>query len=359
MIGLSAFILFLNPLARLLTRATIARMTGFSGTFSDARFSLLRLRYEVDDLQLFAQHSDGKRSSFFSANSIEVRLSGRDLLGARLVGWVEIDRAKATIDLTSWLTPFRAPSQLDELCAQLPPMRIIRLALSSSEAVVRDVRRKPADALQLRDLQLSIENVATRRGLAEKRPTLFDATATFERSGRFELLMTADLTAELLTFVGNARFRSFDLDQLRELLLVAAPDIKLPSGQFDLDVAVTCDRGRSHGGIRPTFREVDRHSVDRDLGRRLKAALSDRSLHLVAETLPDRGAAALLIPFRADLSVPNVRLGPTLLSLLRNAVIEGLAQGLVQRPRQPTPHRELLFREARRAPRPKEQRTTE
>src|SRR5438105_4489246 len=73
----------LNPFAARCTRAALARLHGYRGTFDDVSVSLSRLTYTVEGLKLVpvpAPAGGSERRPFFYAKRAGIALHWRDLL---------------------------------------------------------------------------------------------------------------------------------------------------------------------------------------------------------------------------------------------------------------------------------------
>jgi hypothetical protein len=87
------------------------------------------------------------------------------------------------------------------------------------------------------------------------------------------------------------------------------------------------------------------------LGAKLKALLADVALDLFSDDVPGRDAVATTIPIRGTVDRPQVEGIPTILGIVRNAFVAGLANSLQNLPpKEASEQRPVDAGQARRPP---------
>lgn len=335
-----------DTLARVYTKRTFARMEGFDGLLSEVHVSLPQLSYSIRDLKIVEKIPHENDEALFYGAQVTSRLRWRDLLRGRLVATADIRRAKSV-----WLTtPGKEPKEqkaeeagrvvssevkknrgLDQLLESVFPFRIDRLEVRDSEFLLIDGTVASHPELWFQHLEGTVENFATRRELSQDRPLTLAFRARVQRTGRLALFVNAQPLANPLWFAGEARLEGLDTRDLYEFLDARA-GVQMPRGVFECYVSFECKENHIVGAVKPLIENADIEAPSGDIGSKLRAALMDAGLKLFSDRVPDRNAAATVIPIDGRLDDPQSQLAPTIMTLLRNAFVEGLAAGISNLP---------------------------
>jgi hypothetical protein len=133
-------------------------------------------------------------------------------------------------------------------------------------------------------------------------------------------------TADPLTFAGQARLEGFQLAELGELL--RAKEGVIPAeGVANVSVRVRADSGRLSGAVWPVLKDPRFKASDPGLGAKLKALLADAAFQMFGDEVSGRDGAAT-IPIVGTVDAPQTQLLPTMLGVLRNGIVRGLADSL-------------------------------
>ena len=186
------------------------------------------------------------------------------------------------------------------------------------------------ERLWIHDLELTLENMATRKKLMKGLPLLVTARGKIQKTGELTVYLTMDPFDKGLTFAGSAELRHMALADLHQFTTIKG--LTLPEGSLDMFASVTCKRGMLTGGVKPILKNVKVAAADDKLGDKIKAVLADVAVKILSDRVPGRNAVAAIIPIHGDLKQPNVQLVPTILAVLRNAFVEGLSSSLTNVP---------------------------
>jgi hypothetical protein len=323
--------IFLDPIATWATRKGLESMKGFRGDFDHVDVSVIPLRYEIHKLKIFEE----------------------------VAGVARIEDAKATVLLQKEVTPkdvvakkvkqkIPPPLRIDEALRKLIPFRLNRLEVINSEALVIDTESRGKPRMWVHDVELTMENFATRDKLARGKPTTLAMRGKIQRSGDLSVYVTADLLANRLTFAGQARVAKLQLAELHEWVVAKAKDLSIPEGQFEAFTSFECKNGHIKGGVKPILTNVDVQAQDNSLGARIKEALADVTVKLVSDRVPGREAVATLVPFEGNIQKPQVQIWPAIIATVRNAFVEGLSASFENLPPPQAKKKEGVFTQARR-----------
>lgn len=326
--------LALTPLATRRTRQILAGLRGYQGDFSDVSVSVLRLSYTIEGLSLRRDPVEGSAPRVrprFRAKRIEIRLDLRAMVRRRaLVAAVELDEPALDVTIASWGKSSGADPRIGEKMSRLSPLAIERIEIKRARLALADVGRPSAPAVYLHDLDAALENVATRRTLANGEPALAALSGTLQKTGQVSVFLTADPFAERVTFSGRATVKGLDLREVRSFLADQA-DLEPRRGTLDLIAEFHVREGRVRGGVKPVLRDVQVSAAKPGPAPKLKEWLVERGQR-PGERAGARRSLTGFVPIRGDVVQPNADLWPTVLRVLRNAFTTGLGAGLEDLP---------------------------
>lgn len=370
-LALVGLVLALDLLATWRTRRALAGLEGMTGRFSAVHVSVRDLSYEIRDLRIEKRAAGGRRLPFFEARRIRLGLLGREILRGHLVGRVELDGPKLNLVQVSRTEGPGAAArpgagapqnprahaggqevqetpQLGKVLAELTPFLLDRVQIRAGEVLWIDAREPSAPRLWFHGIEATVENFATRPALARGEPTVLAARGTVQRTGKVSFFATADPLAKKLTFAGQGRVEGLALAELGDLV-GAKSDVAPDQGTVDMSLRFRAEDGWLSGGIRPILRGAGTRAASPGLGAKLKSFLADASLDIFKDDVPGRRAVATTIPIEGRVDDPNLQLVPTILGVIRNAFVRGLADSLQGLPPPKADERQSTLEQARRA----------
>jgi len=340
----------LDPLATHLTRKALDDLHGFRGDVQSVHVTIFPPGYEARRLRIIEDPGGSWREPLFFAERAAVVIDVRRLLHAELVGRARVDHPKIVVLRRPTEKPAKptAPPDLSRQLNDMIGMRVDRVEVFDGEVLLRDLTQPRRPELWLHRLALTAENLATRRSLEHGRPATVEAAGELGKSGRVSLFVSADPLARPLRFAGRASLTAFDVAELYDLV-EPAPKMKTPEGTLDVFAEFKSENGRITGGVKPVLKNVKVEAAEGGLGTRLKAWAADEALHLFSDRVPGRNAVATVIPIEGKLTAPDVELWPTVLEVVRNAFVEGLASGYASVPPEKAEKKESKLEQAKHA----------
>ena len=330
--------LVLDPIAARYTQKALDGLEGFKGTFDDVHVSVLPPAYEIKRLKIIEEPGGRWSEPLVYVEHAQVGIFWRKLLHRQVVARIRVDEPKLTIvqrargdHPESAKTKATRVPDLSAQMEKMTPLRIDRVEVRGGELALRDLTQKNHPELWLHDLELVVENIATRAALAEGRPTTVAMTGALQRSGKVMLFVSADPWEKGLNFAGRFELRGLRTAELYALI-EAATDLQAPEGTIDLFVEFVAKKGHITGGIKPVLKNVKIAPADSRLMDRLKAWLADKALDVVSDRVPDRNAVATVIPIKGTVENPKAQTMPTVLGIIRNAFVAGLSSGFARLP---------------------------
>jgi hypothetical protein len=276
---------------------------------------------------------------------MQVGLALRALLAGHTTVRLRLDGPKLIV--LAKRSKFQLPDVAGAL-AKLVPARVERVEIRGGEVVYRDRIDAGHPELWLHGLELAAENLTTRASLAGGRPATVSAHGTLGRSGTLSAFVSANLFARELDFAGNLAVRGW---RVAELYALVEPATKLqtPRGTLDVYAEWKARDGAISGGVKPVLKNVEVRPTESSFGNKLKAWLADRGLHLFSDHVPGRNATATVIPIEGRLDHPDLQLWPTVIGVVRNAFVEGVAAGFENLPPGAAPEKEGVIDQAKHA----------
>ena len=346
----------LNPFVARHTQQVLDSLKGYRGSFKDVSISLWRLSYTIDGLKLVQVPTPpgaSEKRPFFYAERIQIGLHWRNLIHNReLVGTTELDRPKLNLiageSKQESQTKVVDPA-LGEKIKRLSPLAVDRIGLRRAEITFTDDTSSGSPAIWLHDLDATLENVATRVGLAHGEPTVLAASGTLQKTGQVSVFLTADPLAKKLGFAGRAAVEGLLLRDVGNFLVKKA-DLAPQKGSVSLFAEFDAHDGVIAGGVKPVLKDVEVKPAKGGLGPKLKAWIADAALKLFSDRVPGRNATAAVIPMSGTISGPKPELWPAVWGVLRNAFVTGLESGFARLPAG-NPEEKRVLPQARSAPR--------
>jgi uncharacterized protein YhdP len=345
-----AFRLALDPLVTWRTRVVLNDLQGYRGRFADVKVSLRDLSYRVDELRIEKTAAGGAALPFFEVRRAEVGLYWKELVRGHLVAAIRFQGPKLNV-IAAKRKEDRQAEQAEEVGFQLTrlaPVRVDRFEVQDGEVLFVDRTSPREPRLWLHAVEATVENFATRPALARGEPTVLALRGTLQRSGKVSVFATSDPLAKKLTFAGQARVTGLRLVELGELLSDKA-DLTPTAGVLDLSARFQAEDGALTGGVRPILKDASVRAAKPGLGARIKALLADVSLDLFSDDIPGRDAVATTIPIKGTVDAPQAQVVPTILGIVRNAFVAGLANSLESLPPPTAKERQGTLEQARRA----------
>jgi hypothetical protein len=225
--------------------------------------------------------------------------------------------------------PAQPPLEIAKVLESVPSAGLERLELVDSQVILVD-QTHDDQRLWLHDLQLTLENMTSRKKLMHGLPLLVTIRTKLQKTGELDAFLTMDPFDKGMTFAGSVELRHLALADLHQFTTIAG--LKLPEGSIDVFASLTCKRGVLTGGVKPILKNVKVTAADDGLGNKIKAVLADAAVKIFSDRVPGRNAVSAIIPIHGDLKKPDVQLVPTLLAVLRNAFVEGLSASLTNVP---------------------------
>ncbi len=324
-------LLFLNPIVTYATQKGLNRLKGASGTFKSLSVTLIHPGYNIYDLKIVEMPATAHKEPLFYADRLEMRWSWREILHGHLVRRVKIWKARVQVPMRPGdeSKPSQPPLEIAKTLESVPSAGLERLELVDSQIILVDETHE-GQRLWAHGLQLTLENMASRKKLMKGLPLLVTIRTKLQNTGELTAFLTMDPFDKGLTFAGSVELRHLELSDLQQFTTIAG--LKLPKGSIDVFGSLTCKRNELTGGIKPILKNVKVEAADDKLGDKIKAALADVAVKIFSDRVPGRNAVSTIIPIHGDLKKPNVQLVPTILAVLRNAFVEGLSASLTNVP---------------------------
>jgi hypothetical protein len=361
-----AAVLAVDPLATWRTRRALAGLKGMDARFSDVEVKLLDLSYAIHDLRIEKRAAGGRALPFFEVERAKFGVLGKELVRGHVVARVDLDRPKLNLVQASEKESPTADAeeaarragargqelgdvpQVGERLADLAPFLVDRVQIRGGEVLWVDAREPEKPRLWFHAIEATLENFATRPALVRGEPTVLAARGVLQRTGRASFFATADPLAKKLTFAGQGRVEGLRLEELGALL-AAKQDVTPDQGVLDMSLRFRAEEGNLTGGVRPILKDAGTRPAAPGLGPKLKSFLADASLSIFSDDVPGREAVATTIPIEGRVDDPDLQVVPTILGVVRNAFVRGLADSLAGLPPPKAEEKEGVLKQARRA----------
>ena len=333
--------LVLDPVATHYTRQALNDAEGIRGDFHSVHVTVFPPGYQIKRIKIVERlhptrenprGDDDWKHPLFYAERVAVRVDWRALFHGRLAAVARLDQPKLVIT-----TREKAPKKAGGLpdvraaLARVTPARVARVEIRDGEVLYRDLTAPRTPEIWLHDIELAMENLATRPNLAGGRPATVSGRAKLGRSGTVTLFVSANPFANKLAFAGEAAVKGWRVAELFDLI-EPKTDLQTPQGTLDLFAEFKAAAGTISGGVKPVLKNVEVRPTEDNLGNKLKAWIADEALDLFSDRVPERNAVATVVPIKGKLDDPDIQLWPTVLGVVRNSFVEGISSGFTHLP---------------------------
>ena len=336
LLGLFLLIFFgLDPVVEWQTRKRLATLEPqLKVSYRDVRLSPLHLTLVLTGLEVIKQPGGSEQLPYVSIDRVELGVYGRELLHRHLVAWVRLDRPRLNLIAAHRKEDRQLDPEVPDLSAKLEamlPLKLDRVEVRRAAVLFVDKTKPEFPEIWLHDLDLTVENLATRAALARGEPTTLAASGTLQDSGQVSVFLNADPLAQGLTFAGRAQLVGFDLVELGKTM-ASESGLTVSKGRLDVFAEFKCVAGKLEGGVKPVLEDVEVEQGKPGLGNALKAVVADAAVELLSDRVDGREVVATVVPIRGDLTSPDVQLWPAIVGVLRNAFVVGVTQSYANLP---------------------------
>jgi Domain of Unknown Function (DUF748) len=324
----------LDPVAAHFTHKALNEAEGIRGDFDSVHVSVLPPGYEIRQLSIIEEPGGSWKRPLLRAERTAVSLEWRRLLSAELSARLRVEEPKIIyVKHPAAPEPPKKPEipDVDAQLRQLIPARVDRIEVVRGTLVYRDAETKGHPDIGVSRIEVAAENLATRPKLGSGQPATVSLSALVGKSGDLSAFVSANPFADQLTFAGNAALRGLKVAELYEFEKAAA-DLQTPKGTLDLFAEFTAKNGALSGGVKPVLKNVEVRPTSDDFGNELEAWVADAALDLFSDRVPGRNAVATVIPIKGRLDDPKLQVWPTVLSVVRNAFVQGISSGFSSLP---------------------------
>jgi hypothetical protein len=326
----------LDPIAAHFTRKALREAKGIRGDFKSVHVSVLPPGYEINQLALIEVPGGSWKSPLLRADRVSVGVDWRRLLHAQISARMRVEEPKIIVTKRE-----KAPEKpqakkpeipdVDAQLRQIMPARVDRIEVVRGDFTFHDLTAPRQPELRLRRIEVAAENLATRPGLGRGQPATVSMSGVLGDSGVMSAFVSANPFAKELEFAGNAELRGWKLAELYDFEQPATK-LQTPQGTLDLFAEFRAKNGSISGGVKPVLKNVEVRPTEDTLGNKLKAWVADTALDLFSDRVPGRNAVATVVPIQGRLDDPKLQVWPTILSVVRNAFVEGIASGFSNLP---------------------------
>lgn len=348
--------LALDPLAARYSQKGFDSFTGYDGSFTKVRVSLLPPAYTIEGLKLQQEGHEGSEPVVY-VKHLTGRVILRDLLKLRVVATVTAANAKVAVKAGATKVPPEGKEaaeklekeveqhdlDLGEMLHKIIPLRANRIEVRDSELVITDVTEPKVPALWVSDVQLAIENLVTRRQLDQNVPLNLTMRAVVAKTGTLKVMATGDLLADKPAFSGQAQLSNLQLQSLW-----AWTEAKAgvgASGTLNAFVNFNSAEGKVSGDAKVIIRDPQVGPATDKMGDSMKAKLANMAISVLANKEDGRKTIGTTLPVKGTLTEPSPQLWPAILGVVRNAFVDSIEWGFSDLPT-PTSSEKGPFKQA-------------
>ena len=337
--------LVLDPIASHYAHRALDRGEGFRGTFDKLHVSVIPPAFEMSRVKIIEEPGGNWKNPLYYFEDVRASIYWREVLRGHLVADVELKRPKLLLLSHQEKKKGKKAGTIGEQLEEMSPLRVDRLDVHDGELLIARGTGDKAAELWIHDAELVAENMATRKAMMEGEYSKLRGHAVVQRTGKLGLAVNMEPFAKGLTFSGKASLKDLDL---RELYAFTSnrTDLRAARGEIDLFADLRARNGALSGGVKPVLKNVEIESASKDLGARLRGALYDAAYHIVSNEEDGQEKVATVVPIKGKVDDAHAQLVPTILGVVRNAFVEGLASGFSNLPPKTAEKKEGVIKQA-------------
>jgi hypothetical protein len=320
----------LDPIASHYAHRELDAAESMRGDFERLHISVLPPGYEITRLKIVEHPRDDWKQPLLYVEHMRATASLGELLHGRVSARVRLDEPKIVYTMRGE-GGGGPPPDIGAALEKVIPARVERIEVRGGEVLVRDHNAPRHPEIWVHRLELAAENLTTRAHLAGGRPATASASAKLGRSGDLTFFVSANPFARSPDFAGNLAVRGWKVAELYDVV-EPATKLQTPEGTLDLFAEFDAHGGEISGGVKPVLKNVKVEATSNDFGNKVKAWIADKGLHLFSDRVPGRNAVVTVVPIKGRLDHPDLQLWPTILGVVRNAFVEGIASGFAHVP---------------------------
>lgn len=223
----------------------------------------------------------------------------------------------------------RPPKEWIDKVHALLPFKLTTLRIDNGTIRYRDLKADPKIDIVIGNFNLMADNLTNRDRLKDQRFATVKANALVAGSGRMNLDMRLDPTAQRPVFDLNTELQNLDLTALNDFL-EAYGGFTVKKGRFSAFMEVAVENGKFKGYVKPFMEGVEvlgGDEKDRGVLRKAWEALVAGAIKIL-ESPGEKDQVAAKVPLSGTFENPDMGVWETIVSLLRNGFIQALNQGL-------------------------------
>lgn len=313
----------------------LGEIPAYAGRVESVGVSVLRGAYNMQGLQI-EKRAEGVTKPFVSVENLDFSLAWRELFRGQVVS--EIVAHRARLNFTQG--PTQESSQMDfdkrwqDVINDLFPIEITHFEVTEGELHFVSPERTPPVDIFLRDLHVVVRGLRNRPDVD---PDTLPATILVDGKapGDGVISMSAELEplADQPRFHARLKIDKLSLPAVNQFLLAYA-NVDVSAGEFTGYMEMVARDGRYEGYFKPFLENLVFSSAS-DADKSIFARLWEKIVAGVTKLVKndDTEQVALRVPFSGEFGDTSVGVWESIRTLLRNAFIQALAEGLDGHPR--------------------------
>lgn len=329
------FRLFLPKIVLDVVNKQLAKMEEYTGHVEDIDIALIRGAYVIDGIEIVKRETEDREVSdsvpFFSCPRVDISVEWKALFHGKIVAELEADQPHLNFVNTKKKDPEAKQDTADfrELIRNLIPLSINRFQINQAEIHYIDNMSKPKVDVLMEELNVLATGLTNEPEKGDTLPSSIKADGK-TYGGTFDLDVRLNALADNPTFDLNAEVKELDMVGLNNFMR-AYGNFDVKKGEFNVYTEFAARGGRFGGYVKPLIKDLDIVQWNKEEGN---------ALQVLWETIV-AGAAGLFKNQKKDqigskimientFEDPNIRVGPAIGLILRNAFIQALKPSIEQ-----------------------------
>lgn len=329
------FRLFLPKIVLSFVNKQLNQMEEYTGHVEDIDIAIIRGAYVIDGIEIVKRETKNRDVSdsipFFTCPHIDLSIQWKALFKGKIVGELEVDKPKLNfVNQSKQDTEVKQDTaDFRELIRDLMPLSINRFQINGAEIHYIDNLSKPKVDVFIEDLNVLAKGLTNAPKQGDTLPSSIHADGK-TYGGTFDLYVQLNALANNPTFDLNAEVTTLDMVGLNDFLR-AYGNFDVKKGEFNVYTEFAARNGRFGGYVKPLIKDLDIVQWNKEEGNALQVlweTIVAGAAELFENQKKDQIGSKIMI--ENTFEDPNIRIGPAIGLVLRNAFIQALKPSIEQ-----------------------------
>jgi len=306
----------------------LSQMKDYKGHVGDVDLALIRGAVKLEHMKLV--RTGGKVPvPFLAANPVEISIAWKELIRGSVVA--EVDVGYGELNIVDGPTPKQSQKTIDrgwlQVLDKLLPIRVNRFTLRDGEMHFRNLTRKPAVDVHMKQIVMEARNLSNTADKNVVLPSTVKAHGIVMNKAPFKLQMKLNALKNPMDFDLNSEMKELSLPRLNNFFKAYA-DIDVENGTLSVATELASKDGKLKGYVKPIMKNLDVVELDEDTKKGPFALFWQSFTGTIADILQNNDKQGAKVPIEGTIIKPKTGTFAAVKSALGHAFGSPLSPGI-------------------------------